>query len=232
MSPPAALRQLQLDGVTLAYDTPAGTVTVLDDVSVVLPLHGVTVLVGPSGAGKSSLLRLCNRLEVPTSGRVVLDGVDLADGDPLVLRRRVGMVFQRPVVFAGSVADNLAVADPAVAGEPDRAAAVLARCGLDASYLGRTADELSGGEAQRMCIARTLLTGCEVVLMDEVTSSLDALSRSVIEGLARDLADSGIAVVWVTHDLDGARRVGDRIWTVDGGSVTTAPNGGPPPVAR
>lgn len=199
----------------------------LDDVDVAVPLGGVTVLVGPSGSGKTSLLRLCNRLEVPTTGRVVLDGTDLADWDPLVLRRRVGMVFQRPVVFAGSVVDNLAVADPTVTHDRQRAGDVLARCGLDASYLQRTADELSGGEAQRLCIARTLLTDCEVVLMDEVTSSLDTAASAVIEGLARQLAASGIAVVWVTHDLDGAHRVGDRIWTVDGGAVSTG--AGPDP---
>ncbi len=174
------------------------------------------MLVGPSGSGKTTLLRLCNRLEVPSSGRVLLGGDDVADLDPRRLRRRVGMVFQRPVVFAGTVRDNLAVAGD---DQPDgRFAAVLERVGLDPSFLDRTADDLSGGEAQRVCIARTLLTDPEVLLMDEPTSALDPEHRLVIEARARALADAGTPVVWVTHDLDQARRLADRtVVLVDGG---------------
>jgi putative ABC transport system ATP-binding protein len=184
----------------------------LDAVSVDLELEGVTAVLGPSGAGKSTLLRLCNRLEVPTAGRVLLDGEDLARIDPLVLRRRVGMVFQQPATFAGTVLDNLRVArSELTAADLAGPSSVLARVGLDPGLADRRADDLSGGEAQRMCMARTLLTEPEVVLMDEPTSSLDPANRQLVEALTRDLASSGIGVLWVTHDLAQARRLAAEI---------------------
>lgn len=188
---------------------------VLDHVSVVLGCEGITVIVGPSGSGKSTLLRMCNRLEVPTSGRVLLDGIDLATIGPTTLRRRVAMVFQRPVVFGGSVRDNLCVADPNAADA--RFADVLQRAGLSPDVLDREAATLSGGEAQRLCVARALLTDPEILLMDEPTSALDVDHRLRIEELARGLAMAGIPILWVTHDLEQAARIADeRVELVDG----------------
>jgi putative ABC transport system ATP-binding protein len=193
---------------------------ILVDLDLVLDIPGVTAILGPSGAGKTTLLRLCNRLEVPADGRVLLDGVDLALLDPIALRRRVGMVFQTPVLFAGTVRDNLAVASPDLA---EGGAAALERVGLARELLERQADDLSGGEAQRLCIARTLLTEPDVVLMDEPTSSLDRANRDVIEDLTRALADSGIAIVWVTHDVAQAHRLASKVMVlVDGKPATEA----------
>jgi putative ABC transport system ATP-binding protein len=125
------------------------------------------------------------------------------------------MVFQRPVPFAGSVRDNLAVADPKATDQ--EMSVVLDRVGLETAFLDRVADDLSGGEAQRMCIARTLLTSPEVILMDEPTASLDPETRLGIEALARELATEGIGVVWITHDLDQAHRIADRAFVlIDG----------------
>ncbi len=192
-------------------------VPVLRGITVTLPAEGITVLAGPSGSGKSTILRMCNRLEVPTGGAVRLDGIDLAALDPLELRRRAGMVFQQPVRFGGTAADNLRVADPAATdGELE---AVLRRVHLDPAVLGRAAADLSGGEAQRMCIARTLLTRPDILLMDEATSALDVDSRAAIEHLVRELADDGTAVVWVTHDLDQAARMAARTVVVVDGMV-------------
>lgn len=210
---PVAEPLFAFEDVTLAY----GGATVLDHVALELPDQGVTVLAGPSGSGKSTLLRLCNRLDAPTSGTVRYRGDDVASLDPLALRRRVGMVFQRPTLFAGSVRGNLLVAEPDLT---DRAAALaLELCGLDAAFLDRTADDLSGGEAQRACIARTLVTKPEATLMDEVTSALDPGHRRGVERLARRLAEEGTPVVWVTHDLQQAERVGDRIVVLHEGRV-------------
>ena len=147
----------------------------LDDACASVPVEGVTVLVGPSGAGKSTMLRCCNRLEVPTGGCVLFRGDDVSTLDPLALRRRVGMVFQRPTPFPGTVLDNLRVAEPNISDSD--ATRALADARLPASMLDRVATELSGGEAQRVCLARTLATGPEVVLMDEPTSSVDAVQR-------------------------------------------------------
>ncbi|HEX7443501.1 MAG TPA: ATP-binding cassette domain-containing protein, partial [Acidimicrobiales bacterium] len=143
------------------------------------------------------------------SGQVLFRGDDIAALDPLAHRRRVGMVFQRPTLFAGTVRDNLRVAEPH--GTDDEFRAVLERVVLDASFLDRTADDLSGGEAQRACIARALLTRPEVLLMDEATSALDPDARRAIERLALDLVAGGLTLLWVTHDLEQVRRLlGDR----------------------
>jgi putative ABC transport system ATP-binding protein len=195
----------------------AGDHVILRDVRLRLPRAGLTCVAGPSGSGKSTLLRLCNRLEAVTAGRLLLDGVDVTDLDVLALRRRAGMVFQRPVTFAGTVDDNLRVADPAATQE--RLAEVLDQVGLDPGMGERQADDLSGGEAQRLCIARALLTEPDILLMDEATSALDVDARLVIEELARALVASGLTVVWVTHDLDQAERLGDRTVVVVDGTV-------------
>jgi putative ABC transport system ATP-binding protein len=191
--------------------------TILDGVDLTIGDAGITVLLGPSGAGKTMLLRLLNRLEVPTAGEVRYRGRPLAERDPLALRREVGMVFQRPAPFPGTVRDNLLVADPG-AGD-DALAGALRRAGLDARFLDRSADELSGGEAQRMCLARTLVTEPEALLMDEPTSALDPDARRRLENSARRLADDGRPLVWVTHDLDQCARLADAVVVLIAGRV-------------
>lgn len=189
----------------------------LIDVTATLDPGVVTAIVGPSGAGKSTLLRLCNRLEVADRGTVRFHGDPVTTVDPLSLRRRVAMVFQRPTPFPGTVLDNLRVAAPAL----DRMAAghALARVGLGDSFIDRDALELSGGEAQRVCLARALVTGPEVVLLDEPTSSLDPAATTGLEALGRSLVDAGISVVWVTHDLAQMRRIADRVLVLLDGRV-------------
>ena len=206
-------------GALLEFDhvvatDPSGR-TILHAVSLSVPVGAIVALVGPSGAGKSTLLRLANRLDVPASGTIRIDGVDTSSMDPLELRRSVGMVFQRPALFPGTVRDNLRVARPT--GSDVEFAAMLARVGLEPTMLDRVGDELSGGEAQRMCIARALLTEPRMLLMDESTSSLDPDNRRGVESLTRALADAGIGVLWVGHDLEQAQRLADHlIVLVDG----------------
>jgi putative ABC transport system ATP-binding protein len=190
----------------------------LDNVSLALPGGGITVLEGPSGSGKSTLLRLLNRLEAPDGGSVRYLGDDLAERDVLAHRREVGMVFQAPVLFPGTVADNLAVAEPV-----DPPEHLLERAGLPATFLAREAGTLSGGEAQRACLARALGTRPRVLLMDEPTSALDPAASLLIEQLARSLAADGVPIVLVSHDREQARRLGDRIIALDEGRLATGP---------
>jgi putative ABC transport system ATP-binding protein len=192
----------------------------LHDATGTIPSGGITALVGPSGSGKSTLLRCCNRLEMPTSGVVRWRGDDVATLDPLSLRRRVGMVFQRPTPFPGTCAENLRVADPDL--DDERVVELLTRVRLDRSFLAREATQLSGGEAQRLCLARSLAARPEVMLMDEVTSSLDAGARIALEELARSLANDGVPIVWVTHDIAQVRRVADDVRVVIGGRVANS----------
>jgi putative ABC transport system ATP-binding protein len=192
----------------------------LQDVSVVLPRSGITAIAGPSGAGKSTLLRCCNRLEAPSQGVVRYRGEDVAARDPLQHRREVGMVFQQPVVFPGTVADNLRVADPQAG--PERLEELLRRAALDpAVYLERDASTLSGGEAQRACLARTLATDPKVVLADEPTSALDETATAELERLMRSLADEGVPVLLVTHNEPQLQRLADHVIRLDEGHLAS-----------
>lgn len=193
---------------------------VLDAVTVDLFDTGVTAIVGASGAGKSTLLRCCNRLEAPTSGEVWFCDHDIAEVNWRAHRRRVAMVFQRPTPFPGSVLDNLRAGDQMLSG--DDAERLLTRVALDPGVVDQPADTLSGGEAQRMVVARALTTGPEVLLADEATSALDATATNRLEALARNLADDGLPVIWVTHDLAQVHRLAQRLVVMRAGRVVWA----------
>ena len=190
---------------------------ILRDLHLRVAANGVTVLAGPSGAGKSTLLRLLNRLDDPVAGEIRWRGRALTEWDPTDLRRQVAMVFQRAPVFPGTVLDNLRVASAEVSS--DRAAHVLEHVGLPTQLLDQDASTLSGGEAQRMCVARALLTEPAVLLADEPTAALDRAARVTVEELGRSLADSGVAVIWVSHDTDQLRRLADHVIVLADGSV-------------
>jgi putative ABC transport system ATP-binding protein len=190
---------------------------ILRSIDLVVPASGVTVLAGPSGAGKSTLLRLLNRLDDPLGGEVRWRGRALTDWAPTDLRRQVAMVFQRPPLFPGTVLDNLRVAMSDV--DDERAAHVLEHVGLSADLLDHDATTLSGGEAQRMCVARALLTEPAVLLADEPTAALDRSARTTVEDLGWMLADSGMGVIWVSHDTDQLRRLADHVIVLADGSV-------------
>ncbi len=192
---------------------------VLRDVDARFAGGRVTAIVGPSGAGKTSLLRCLNRLEEPEAGRVSLDGADIRGLPPTDLRRRVGMVFQTPVLFEGGVRANLAYGLPSVTDED--LVAAMREAGLDQGFLERDSSALSVGQAQRICIARCLVREPEVLLMDEPTSALDKDAAARIERLIGTLAEHGLAIVLVTHDLAQARRVAhDAILLVEGAVAT------------
>ena len=190
---------------------------VLGPITLSIPGGGPVVVAGPSGAGKSSLLRLLNRLDAPSAGSVAYRGEDLSQTDPTAHRRRVAMVFQRPVVLPGTVADNLLEADPSL--DDAQVVTALERVGLDPALVDRVARDLSGGEAQRMCLARSLTTNPEVVLFDEPTSSLDPANALRIERLAASLDENGITAIWVTHDLDQMRRLAAHVVVVIDGRI-------------
>lgn len=190
-----------------------------------VPLHEVsldvapgvaTLLVGPSGAGKSTLLRLLNRLEEPTQGIVSLHGQPLPSYDVLALRRRVGMLQQAPVLLEYTILADLRLGRPALT--PEEAAGLLERVGLDFA-VERLTEGLSGGEAQRVCLARALAVGPEVMLLDEPTSALDSFAAATVESAVRGLLADGLSVVMVSHDLRQARRLADEVVVLIGGRL-------------
>jgi ABC-type phosphate transport system ATPase subunit len=193
-------------------------------VTIGLPASGITVLAGASGSGKTSLLRLLNRLDVPTAGSIRWRGTDLDDIDVLAHRRQVGMVFQKPTVAPGSVLDNLRVGAADL--DEESAADLCSLVTLDPSFLDRDATALSGGEQQRVCLARTIATGPDVILADEPTASLDPEATEMIEALALRLShpDSPMRIgwIWVSHDTAQLRRLADRVVVMSKGSVSAA----------
>ena len=194
-----------------------GGVRVLDGVSAQFLPGRCTAVAGPSGAGKSTLLRLLDRLEEPTSGRVLLQGRPLPSYDVLEVRRRVGLVQQVPVLLGDTVLEDLRVGRPALA--EDEALTLLARAGLAEQPLDRRTESLSGGEAQRLCLARALAVGPEVLLLDEPTSALDSVAAKSVERVVRSLVGEGLTAVLVSHDLRQARRLADDVVVLRGGRV-------------
>jgi UDP-glucose/iron transport system ATP-binding protein len=196
----------------------------LTGVSVEIESRGVTVLAGASGAGKTSLLRLLNRLDLPTAGTILWRGASLDDVDVLAHRREVGMVFQKPTVAPGSVLDNLRVGATDL--DEESAADLCSLVTLDPSFLDRDATALSGGEQQRVCLARTIATGPHVILADEPTASLDPEATEMIEALALRLAHPEspmrLGWIWVSHDTSQLRRLADRVVVLSKGSVSAA----------
>jgi phosphate transport system ATP-binding protein len=200
-----------------------GAKTVLDEVSLDFPAHGITSLLGPTGSGKTTFLRTLNRMNDKVfgyrySGDVLLGGQSIFDNHDLMdFRRRVGMLFQRPNPFPMSIIDNVLAGVRAHKMVPRKefkavAQARLTEVGLwDAvkDRLGDSPFRLSGGQQQLLCLARALAVNPEVLLLDEPTSSLDPNTTERIEELIRSLAKR-LTVIMVTHDLAQAARIGDR----------------------
>lgn len=181
----------------------------------------VLAIVGPSGSGKSSLLRLLNRLDEPTSGTVYVEGIDYRHIAPRELRRKLGMVNQRPYLFPGTVEDNLQFG-PLQRGESlshDVIEQLLSRVGLK-GYASRNVANLSGGEAQRVSVARTLANSPLVLLLDEPTSALDETSKLEVESSIQNVVhDQGLTCVLVTHDTAQAMRLAERAILLEAGRI-------------
>jgi putative ABC transport system ATP-binding protein len=191
----------------------------LDQVTCQLPGGVCTALTGPSGAGKTTLLRLLNRLDEPDAGRVCLDGRALPGLDVLTLRRRVALVAQAPVLLTASVLEELRAAQAGL-GE-DQAARLLEQVSLPSAMLGRGTAGLSGGEVQRLCLARALAASPQVLLLDEPTSALDSVSADAVEHIVKSFAGDGGSVVLVSHDAGQTRRIASQVLALHDGHLTS-----------
>jgi osmoprotectant transport system ATP-binding protein len=204
-----------LDGVRKQY--PDGTVAV-SGLSLEVPAGELVVLIGPSGCGKSTVLRMINRLIEPTAGRILLDGADITGASPVTLRRRIGYVIQNVGLFPHQTVRANVGTVPRLLGWPRqriaaRADELLDLVGLDPARFGRRyPNELSGGQRQRVGVARALAADPVVLLMDEPFSAVDPIVRARLqEEFLRLQANVRKTIVLVTHDLDEAVRLGDRI---------------------
>jgi polar amino acid transport system ATP-binding protein len=217
-----------LNGVRKSF----GSNQVLRGIDLVVEPGEVVCVIGPSGSGKSTLLRCVNLLEAPTAGSVRVGGVAVTDPDTDIdaVRRRIGMVFQQFNLFGHlKVRDNLTIAQRRVLGRSKAEAEKVATANLARVGLSEKADaypaQLSGGQQQRVAIARALSMDPELMLFDEPTSALDPELVGEVLAVMRQLADDGMTMLVVTHEMAFAREVASRVVFLDGGVVAEQ---GPP----
>jgi subfamily B ATP-binding cassette protein HlyB/CyaB len=220
---PAIRGNVSFDHVTFRYRVDGQEI--LHDVSFDVPAGQTVGIVGPSGSGKSTVTKLVQRLYVPQSGRVLIDGMDLMMADPAWLRRQIGVVLQENMLFNRSVCDNIALTDPAMPMERIIAAARLAGAhdfilelteGYD-TIVGERGSTLSGGQRQRIAIARALVTNPRILIFDEATSALDYESERIIQQNMMEIA-RGRTVLVIAHRLSTVRTA-DRIFTLERGRL-------------
>lgn len=217
---------IELRGISKSF----GDLEVLKDVNLSIADGEVVALIGPSGSGKSTTLRIMNFLETPTSGEVFFKGKPIEEKNLVEMRKKIGMVFQHFHLFPHmTVLENVAFA-PVITGKKTKAEAdETARALIDAMGLGDKTDvypkALSGGQKQRIAIARSLAMEPELMLFDEVTSALDPEMVGEVLRVMKDLAEKGMTMVVVTHEMGFAREVADRtIFMADGQIMEDAPS--------
>ena len=219
---------IELQGLHKSF----GTNEVLTGIDLTVEAGEVVCVIGPSGSGKSTLLRCVNLLEEPTAGRILIEGEDITDPDCEVdqVRRRIGMVFQQFNLFPHlDVLGNLTIAQRKVLKRSKEESVAVARRMLE--RVGLTEKEqaypatLSGGQQQRVAIARALCMDPDMMLFDEATSALDPELVGEVLQVMRDLAEGGMTMLVVTHEMGFARRVADRVVFMDGGNIVEQ---GPP----
>lgn len=200
----------------------ADGVHIIKDISGSFIKGKITTLVGPSGAGKSTLFRLCNGLISPTSGDIYINGEHILSYEPVNLRRNVGYALQDATMTAGSVRENLALPHTlnGKSLHADEAAELMELVGLEPSFLSKNAKDLSGGQRQKLSIARTLVNRPDILLLDEITSSLDRVSKQDIEELIQKINDQyKVTIIWITHNLEQAMTIGDYSWVLMNGEL-------------
>lgn len=215
------MAMIEVKKITKSY----GDHTVLKDFSVDFDQSGVTVILGPSGTGKSTLLRCINGLEKTNSGDILVDGLSVNDKKNLKqIRMTCGMVFQHTVIFPHlNVMENLIMSPMKILKTPkgeavDKARYYLKKVGLESKEKSMH-NELSGGEQQRIAIARALMMNPKALLLDEITSALDPEMTREVQNVLESLAADGVCMLCVTHEMSFARDVASRILFLDGGSI-------------
>ncbi len=218
-------REIEFINVGKTFLQQEETLQVLKGINGKVEKGSILTLIGPSGSGKSTLISLCNLLQTPDEGKIYIGDREIRQWDIQELRRRVGIAFQAAPMMRGTALENLAL-PAALKGEtlkdPEK---YMNYVGLSTELLSREARELSGGQRQRLSFARTLVNKPAILLLDEVTSALDSISAHEIEELIlRINKERNVTVLWVTHDLSQAERVGDQTWLLmDGVVIEAAP---------
>jgi tungstate transport system ATP-binding protein len=212
---------IELIGVSRLY----GDVTALNDVSLKVERGEILTVLGPNGSGKTTLLKIMGALEHPSQGEVYFDGARVGADNAGEVRLRATMVFQGTVHFRGTVRDNMAYG-LRLRGVPEdevdrRVKEALELVGLEA-LASRQARDLSGGEQQRLSLARALVLGCEFLLLDEPTANLDPESLTIVKDVIRRLKEGGTTIVLATHNLEQAEELSERLLLLHRGEIVEA----------
>lgn len=213
-------KEIIFKNIKKVFQEGAETVQVLKGINGEVEKGSIHTIIGPSGSGKSTILSLCNLLQTPDEGELYIGDKEVRQWDVQDLRRYVGIAFQSAPMTKGTVLENLSLPlrlqgkileDPTI---------YMKKVGLPEELLKREAKELSGGQRQRLSLARTLINRPSVLLLDEVTSALDTKTAQGIEELILEInKEQQTTILWVTHDLNQAQRVGDTTWLIKDGFV-------------
>lgn len=195
--------------------------TILKEISFSIEQGGFVTIVGPSGGGKSTLLKLASYLISPSSGTIHFQGKPLDTFNPITLRQEISYCFQTPYLFGKTVEDNLLFPFSLRKKALDKSLVEqwLERFQMDASYINKDITKLSGGEKQRLALIRQLLFEPKVLLLDEVTSALDAQNAALVEEVIRSLNQEGMTIFWVTHNDEQSKRDATKRLTIVEGQL-------------
>lgn len=203
-----------------------GEQTVLKDFSLDIPKGEFLTVIGRSGCGKTTALKMINGLNVPDEGNIYVEGKDISGVDQISLRRKIGYVIQSIGLFPHMTVEKNITYVPDLSGQWDRPTAkrkvgeLLEKVGLDMSYAKRYPDELSGGQCQRVGIARALASNPEILLMDEPFGAVDEITRKTLQGEILHIQKKlNVTVIFITHDIKEALRLGTRVLVMDEGGI-------------
>lgn len=194
---------------------------ILSNITIDIDSTGITGIIGPSGSGKTTFLCLLNKLYSPSSGTIIFDGKDVVDIPSRELRKLVGMVQQRPHLFSGTIRNNLEYGPKIwkISYTDDELVELMAKIALPADFLDREIDGLSGGEQQRVSLARSLANKPCTLLLDEPTSALDIISSEIIENTIKKLSTEGMKIIIVTHSLEQTKSLTNQLLFLKDGEL-------------
>ncbi|HBC96400.1 MAG TPA: methionine ABC transporter ATP-binding protein [Clostridium sp.] len=199
----------------------SGDKHILKNLSLAIDRGDFISIVGPSGSGKSTFFRLCSQLISPTEGTILYKNIPYNKYDPIEWRRKIAYCFQTPSFFGNTVMDNLKFPFSVRNKKADLSIIkkLLKDFKMDTEYLSRAVNNLSGGEKQRIALIRTLITGPEILLLDEVTSALDEKNTLIVENVIKSLNGSGITILWITHNSQQSRKYANKILSIENGTL-------------